>query len=165
MILQLTTKAVSTIELFMTPLEFLLNLKKLSPDTQLRIAHLGATFEMLSPVLVRNCSATASTSLSARLTSETALATWLSEPITTVQQWRIQGLLPGQIKYHLGAVYEWIVSHIAPMFSAPLTTEKILTSNLVTLPRCGKCKSLQWKWIINWLVFQISKGRIWTVQL
>ncbi len=124
MILQLTTKAVSTIELFMTPLEFLLNLKKLSPDTQLRIAHLGATFEMLSPVLVRNCSATASTSLSARLTSETALATWLSEPITTVQQWRIQGLLPGQIKYHLGAVYEWIVSHIAPMFSAPLTTEK-----------------------------------------
>ena len=108
----------------MTPLEFLLKLKQLSPDTQLKIAHLGATFEMLSPVLVRNCSATFSTSLSARLTSETALATWLGEPITTVQQWRIQGLQTELIKYRLSAVYDWIVAHIAPMFSAPVTAEK-----------------------------------------
>ncbi|MDY7539157.1 hypothetical protein RGU72_12930 [Undibacterium sp. 5I1] len=108
----------------MTPLEFLLKLKQLSPDTQLSMAHLGATFEMLSPVVIRKSSPNSSTSLSARLTNETALADWLSEPVATIKQWRIQGSHPTSIKYHLGTVSEWIIAHIVPMFSAPVMAEK-----------------------------------------
>lgn len=123
MILQLTAKAVSTIELFMTPLEFLLNLKKISPGTQLGMAHLGAIFEMLSPVIIRKPSPNYSPSLSARLTNETALAEWLGEPIATIEQWRIQGLPSASIKYRLGSVYDWIIAHIVPMFSAPVNAK------------------------------------------
>jgi len=108
----------------MTPLEFLLKLKQLSPDTQLSIAHLGATFEMLSPVVIRKSSPKSSTSLSARLTNETALADWLGEPVATLEQWRIQGSPPASIKYHLGTLYEWIISHIVPMFAASLTAHQ-----------------------------------------
>lgn len=122
--LLLTAKAVSTFELTMTPLEFLLKLKQLSPDTQLSMAHLGAIFEMLSPVVIRKSSPNSSTSLSARLTNETALADWLGEPVATIEPWRIQGSHPASIKYHLGTVYEWIIAHIVPMFSAPVTAEK-----------------------------------------
>ena len=104
----------------MTPLEFLLKLKQLSPDTQIGIAHLGAIFEMLSPVIIRKSSPNYSPSLSARLTNETALGEWLGEPIATIEQWRIQGLPSTSIKYRLGSVYDWIIAHIVPMFSAPV---------------------------------------------
>lgn len=108
----------------MTPLEFLLKLKQLSPDTQLNMAHLGATFEMLSPVVIRKSSPKSSTSLSARLTNETALADWLGEPVATIEQWRIQGSHPASIKYHLGTLYEWIISHIVPMFAVSVTANQ-----------------------------------------
>ena len=108
----------------MTPLEFLLKLKKLPPDTQLAIAHLGATFEMLSSVLVKNSSSIATVKLTTRLTSESGLADWLGEPLSTIEKWRINGSSASPRKYHLGSVYEWIITHIVPMFSTQIRADE-----------------------------------------
>jgi hypothetical protein len=121
--LSVTAKAVTSFEYLMTPLEFLFKLKNIAPETQLTIAHVGAVFEMLAPVLAGNRSRNSSTSLTARLTSEAALAEWLREPVITIEQWRIQIEHSAPRKYHLGAVYDWIVAHILPMFSASITAE------------------------------------------
>jgi hypothetical protein len=89
----------------MTPIEFFSRLKQTNPDTPLSIAHLGAVFEMVKTMLVRQPSAI--TPLSARLTDEISLANWLDEPIATIQGWRISA----SIKYRLGSVCDWIAEH------------------------------------------------------
>ena len=107
----------------MTPLEFLSRLKKLSPDKQLTIAHLGATFEMLAPILALNSSAVSTVSQKKRLTTESGLAKSLGEPITVIEQWRIPGITTPQMKYRFGPVLEWILDHLTPFFSSSVNAD------------------------------------------
>ena len=107
----------------MTPLEFLSRLKKLSPDKQLTIAHLGATFEMLAPVLALNSSTVFTVSQKKRLTTESGLAKSLGEPITVIEQWRIPGITTPQMKYRFGPVLEWILDHLTPFFSSSVNAD------------------------------------------
>jgi len=107
----------------MTPLEFLSRLKKLSLDKQLTIAHLGATFEMLAPVLSLSSSAVSTVSQCKRLTTESGLAKSLGEPIAIIEQWRIPGITTPQMKYRFGPVLEWILDHITPIFSSAVNTD------------------------------------------
>ncbi|MET3124472.1 hypothetical protein AAKU67_004087 [Oxalobacteraceae bacterium GrIS 2.11] len=118
--LKATAKAASRFDTIMTPLEFLFRLKKLPPDTQITIAHLGATFEMLLPVLELNPSSASTVPLSKRLTTESGLAEWLGEPIETVEDWRILGLTASHVRYRFGTAFDWIVAHLIPMFSDPV---------------------------------------------
>lgn len=122
----------------MTPLEFLFKLQKLPPDTPLVMAHLGAIFEMLSSVIVRESSSPVT--LDARLTSEEDLAKWLGQSGAVVQQWRVQG--PGTVptKYRLGTVYDWIVAHIIPVFASATSTEKNSGNQLDDMVAAWKMK-------------------------
>ena len=90
----------------------------MSPDKQLTIAHLGATFEMLAPVLALNSSTVFSVSQKKRLTTESGLAKSLGEPITVIERWRIPGITTPQMKYRFRPVLEWILDHLTPFFSS-----------------------------------------------
>lgn len=122
----------------MTPLEFLFKLQKLSPATPLVIAHLGAIFEMLSPVIVRESSSPIT--LEDRLTSEESLAKWLGQPGPVVQQWRIEGSSTSPTQYRLGTVYEWIIAHIIPVFAGTQTTENSTGDQLDDMAAAWKMK-------------------------
>jgi len=122
----------------MTPLEFLFKLQKLSPDTPLVIAHLGAIFEMLSPVIVREASS--AVALHARLTNEKDLAKWLGQPDTVAQQWRVQGPATSPTKYRLGSVYDWIVAHLIPVFASTSSAENNSDNTLDDMVAAWKMK-------------------------
>ena len=108
----------------MTALEFLYRLKNLSPESRLALAHLGALFEMLSPVLTRDKVPALSITLASRLTDETQLAASLGEPVSTVQGWYPPQQIAPNKWYRLGSVMEWITAHIAPIFSDDFLGEK-----------------------------------------
>lgn len=95
----------------------------MSLDKQLTIAHLGATFEMLAPVLSLSSSAVSTVSQCKRLTTESGLAKSLGEPIAIIEQWRIPGITTPQMKYRFGPVLEWILDHITPIFSSAVNTD------------------------------------------
>jgi len=79
---------------------------------------------MLSPTLKLNSSSTFKTPLSNRLTSESALAGWLGEPIATIVHWRIPDLPGPQIRYRIGSVCDWIMDHVLPVFSENINSEE-----------------------------------------
>jgi hypothetical protein len=113
----------------MTPIEFLYKLKELPEETTLHFTHVGAVFEMLSPVLIRKPVEGAAHELGSRLTDETALAAWLGEPLSTIQEWCVNDSKGQTARFRLLSVCEWIYDHILPLLAQPVAQGEVLSIN------------------------------------
>ncbi|HDR9024661.1 MULTISPECIES: hypothetical protein [Burkholderiaceae] len=91
----------------MTALEFLIRLQQLPSATPMCLPHVAAALEVLAPILT--CRPKDSVERQKRWTDEAALAHWLSEPVSAVEDWRLD--VTGKQQYRLGAVVDWLDGH------------------------------------------------------
>lgn len=98
--------------------EFLNNIKNLPPDTPLTASHVAGILEVINSSLNKPLKkATDFDSLSnSQLIDENLLAEWISEPVKTIQHWRLSGKIgleyqknkSGSVRYKVGTVRDWI---------------------------------------------------------
>eukprot|EP01037_Dinobryon_pediforme_P020710 gene20710-21399_t len=142
----------------MTPIEFLYKLKQLPDETTLHFTHVGAVFEMLSPVLIRKPVEGITNTLERRLTDEAALAAWLGEPVSTIQEWRMNDSQGKTARFSLLSVCEWIYDHILPLLAQPVAQGEVLSINSTEI-------NAYWKSSIPAMVINDSlTGFFWSLE-
>eukprot|EP01042_Synura_sphagnicola_P034781 gene34781-44593_t len=113
---------------------------------------------MLSPVLIRKPVEGITNTLERRLTDEAALAAWLGEPVSTIQEWRMNDSQGKTARFSLLSVCEWIYDHILPLLAQPVAQGEVLSINSTEI-------NAYWKSSIPAMVINDSlTGFFWSLE-